>query len=340
MPKSASEPAMRVRAPHPIAVALLATLAAATASAQSLSVQSIGSGPALGNVTSASSGTTVFQVAASSGFVTRISGAGYRVGGGSSRPLVTLACGSDASCATDSVIVTITNIGSPTGRIGALTNFTIDALTAQITDGPSGTNPVTFTIAPIGANGTATFYVGADIPIAGNESGGATGLASSAFQVSVRFSSSGSPGTAMGTATATIFRPIALSATAGLTFGNIVRPASGTGTVAVDTTTGERTLTGDGVIGIGGAPHRATFSVTGEGGQIFSVTVPPSFLMTGPGSPITVTLTTTASGPQSLDGSLGSAGTASFGVGGSFTLPANTATGGYTGSFQVSVDYE
>jgi hypothetical protein len=320
--------------------AALAASAASAAMAQGLSVQSIGSGPGLGNVTAASTGTTIFRVAANGGFVTRVSGTGYRVSGGGSRPMVTLACGSDASCATGAVAVTVAAVGSPSGRAGVLTNFTIDPVSAQVTDGPSGSDPVTFTIAPIGTNATATFYIGADIPIAGDDGGGTTGAASSAFQVSVQFSPSGSPDAAMGTATATVFRPIAMSAVTDLAFGMIVRPTSGSGTVEIDPATGERTLTGEGILGIGAAAHRASFSVNGEGGQFFSVTIPPSFTMTGPGGPITVTLTTTATGSQSLSGALGSGGTAGFGVGGSFTLPANTATGRYEGSFQVSVDYE
>jgi hypothetical protein len=144
----------------------------------------------------------------------------------------------------------------------------------------------------------------------------------------------------MGSGSAAVFRPIALAGTADLAFGTVTRPRSGSGTVSIDAATGDRILSGDGVIGIGSGPHRATYTVTGEGGQAYSVSVPATFTMTGPGDPITVTLTTTASGMQTLDGSLGGAGTASIGVGGSFTLPSDKAGGNYSGSFVISVEYQ
>jgi len=317
---------------------LAGTLLSAPAVAQSLSVDSVGDLP-LGNVTSASLGTTIFSISASSGMVSR-SGGGSRLGAGSARSLVTIACGSDPSCATSDVAVTISAVGSPTGRAGTLGGFTISALTADVKTGPSGTDTLTFTIGPIGANDTKTFYVGADFPISGDDSAAATGAATSSFQVSAQFTPSGTPAAQMGIGTATVFRPIALAGTADLVFGTITCPRSGTGSVTLDPATGERQLTGDGVIAIGSSPHRATYMVSGEGGQTFSVTVPSSFTMNGPGDTIVVTLTTTASGAQTLDGSLGSAGSASFGVGGSFSLPSTKSGGTYSGTFVVSVAYQ
>lgn len=311
---------------------------ASAANGQSLSVSAVGDLP-LGNVTSASLGTTIFSISASSGLVAR-TGGGSRLGAGSARSLVTIACGSDALCATSDVAVTISAVGSSTGRAGALGNFTISPLTAQVNTGPSGTDTVTFTVAPIGTNGTKTFYVGADFPILGDDSAAATGNATTSFQVSAQFTPSGSPTAQIGVGTAIVFRPIALSSTADLVFGAVSCPRTGTGSVTIDASTGERTLTGDGVIGIGSSPHRATYTVSGEGGQTFSVSVPASFTMSGPGDTITVTLTTTASGSQTLDGSLGSAGNASFAVGGNFSLPSTKAGGNYSGTFVVSVAYQ
>ncbi|MBW8743697.1 MAG: DUF4402 domain-containing protein [Sphingomonas sp.] len=320
-------------------VSILAwAMLAVAADAQSLSIDPI-AGMALGNVTSATIGTTVFQISASSGAVSR-SGGGSRLGAGSARSLVAIGCGSDPLCATSDVAITITAIGSPTGRAGALGNFTISALSAQVKAGPSGTGTVTFTIGPIGTNDSRTFYVGADFPILGDESAAATGVAATSFQVSAQFTPSGMPIAQIGSGSAAVFRPIALAGTADLAFGTVTRPRSGSGTVSIDAATGDRILSGDGVIGIGSGPHRATYTVTGEGGQAYSVSVPATFTMTGPGDPITVTLTTTASGMQTLDGSLGGAGTASIGVGGSFTLASDKAGGNYSGSFVISVEYQ
>jgi hypothetical protein len=61
--------------------------------------------------------------------------------------------------------------------------------------------------------------------------------------------------------------------------------------------------------------------------------------MAGPGSPLTVHLTSTASGAQTLSSALGATGTFSLGVGGSFSTAAATAAGAYEGTYTVTVQY-
>ena len=312
-------------------------LAAAPAFAQGVTVQTVDSpSPALGNVGSAASGETLFRVAADSGAVTRISGSGYRIGGGSTRPLVTLACGSDAACATDEVTVTVSSLGS-TGRAGTVGVFTVSAGSAVINGSPSGTDPLSFTVAPIGQNATRTFYLGMDIPILGNDSAEATGPATARFEVSAAFAGGGTPGTGLGTASATVFRPISITAPTNLSFGALIRPNSGSGTISLDPATGDAMLTG--IAAIGAAPVRARFVVNGEGGQSFSVSVPDTVEMSGPGGDLIATLHSDAGGAQTLDGSPGGPGTAAFHVGGDLTVPAATITGLYSGIFQVTVQY-
>ena len=82
---------------------------------------------------------------------------------------------------------------------------------------------------------------------------------------------------------------------------------------------------------------RASYLVTGEGGQTFSISVPPTFQMTQAGGSITVTTNNNAAGTQVLSGALGSVGTFPFSVGGSFPLTSSTPLGVYTGTFVVSV---
>jgi hypothetical protein len=189
--------------------------------------------------------------------------------------------------------------------------------------------------------GTATFWVGADFPIRGNDSAAATGAASSGFYVYVALSpNTPTAGSTSGLAVARVLRPINVANATGLAFGTIVRPSAGAGSVSVNAATGQRTIAGTGSIGAGSpTPTRATYVVTGEGGQAFSLDVPQSFQMTGPGSPLTVHLTPTASGAQTLSSALGSAGSFSFGVGGSFSTAATTAIGAYQGSYTVTVQY-
>lgn len=138
-----------------------------------------------------------------------------------------------------------------------------------------------------------------------------------------------------------IIQPIALTKTTDLAFGSVVRPTSGTNTVAIDQATGARSLSGGG--NAAAAPSttsRAAYSVAGEGAQTFSITVPATFNMTRvSGSEIlAVTLTSTATS-GTLSGTLGSAGAATFGVGGSFPVATTTVSGNYTGTFDVTVAY-
>jgi hypothetical protein len=320
---------------------LLLTLVLMTGPTGAQTVQSIStSTPNLGNVVSGASGDTVFRSAASSGTITRLSGTGARLGTGSSRPLVTIACGSNA-CKNKSLNIRVGSIGSPSGRAGPLNNFTISAGTASITTAPSGSNPVSFTIAGLANPGTGTFWVGADFPIKGNDSAAATGAASSGFYVYVALSPNiPVAGSTSGLGVARVFRPINVTNSTGLAFGSIVRPSTGAGSVSIDAATGQRTVVGTGSIGAGAPnPTRAAYLVTGEGGQAFSLSVPQSFQMTGPGSPLTVNLAPTASGAQTLSSTPGSAGTFSFGVGGSFSTAASTAIGAYQGTYTVTVQY-
>jgi hypothetical protein len=298
--------------------------------------------PNIGNVVSAPTGTTVFQVEETSGAVSKISGNGARLSTGTSRPLVTIACSTN-TCNNKALTVRVGSVGSPTGRAQALTNFTVCQCGGTATiSGVSGTNPVSFTIAGFANGSSRTFYVGADFPISGNDTASATGSATSGFYVYVAVSPTvPTVGSTSGLARANVFRPIALSASTGLAFGKIVRPSTGTGTVAVDNATGARTVTGTGAIGLSSpTPTRASYTVSGEGGQVFTLSFPTSFQMTGPGPALTVTLNpTTPSGSKTLSSTLGSAGTLAFQMGGSFPISSTTTTGAYSGSYTVSVTY-
>lgn len=308
--------------------------------AHAQTVQSITANtPNLGNVVSAPTGDTVFTVTASTGAITRASGTGVRLGTGNSRQTVTIACGA-AACDNRALRVRVGSIGSPTGRAQALTTFTVANGTGT-TSGVSGTNPVDFTFAAMANGQSRTFHVGMNVPIAGNDSAAATGNATSGFYVYVAVSPTvPTNGSTAGLARAIVFRPLSVSSTA-LAFGKVVRPSTGSGTVTVNQTSGARSVTGTGVIGLAApTPSRAAYTVTGEGGQVFSLTVPSSFQMTGPGTPLTVTLTaTTANGSKTLSSAVGSAGTFAFGVGGSFPFSSTTVTGAYTGNYDVTVSY-
>src|SRR5450631_4525389 len=115
-------------------------------------------------------------------------------------------------------------------------------------------------------------------------------------------------GTGSANSTALIIRPIAVSAGGTLGFGTLVR---GAGTAAVDSS-GVRTVTGSGVALAATTPSNADFSVSGEGGQLVTVTVGSLNLAnatSGNSSDnLPVTLTATNTGSQTLSGALGASG--------------------------------
>lgn len=321
------------------AVVVLSLLAAQPVAGQTYGTPAF-TGGSLGNVASAASGQTVFHVSSATGAVTVVSGNGARVSSGPANVTVTVSCGNQVACATDTPIVTISSQGTPTGRAGALASLTVTAGSATILLGPSGSNPVSMTLGPIGRNSSKTFTLGYNLPI---NATGTTGNASSGFTVGITRVTGGGGGSASasGTVTATVFRPITITKTADLAFGKIIRPASGSGTVSLSSS-GVLSVTGTGAGAVSSpSPTLGTFSVSGEGGQAVTVTIPSSFSMTSGSNTLTVTTTSTGGGVQTLTNALGAAGSTptSIAVGGSFPISATTPVGAYSGTFSVTVQY-
>ncbi|MCA3256143.1 MAG: DUF4402 domain-containing protein [Alphaproteobacteria bacterium] len=147
-----------------------------------------------------------------------------------------------------------------------------------------------------------------------------------------------SSATASASATTRIITPITLTKTADLAFGNVVRPSTGSGTVTIGSGADTIAVTGTGAAAASGTTSRAKFTVGGEGGQTFSITVPASVTMTSGGNNLVVTLSSAAA-TGTISGSLGTPGTATVNVGGSFPITNTTVSGNYTGNFNVTVAY-
>lgn len=152
------------------------------------------------------------------------------------------------------------------------------------------------------------------------------------------------PSSASATAagSATVVQPITLVKNTDLAFGSLVRPSIGSNTVTIDPTTGARTLSGagDASLTANQTSSLASYSVAGEGGATFSVTVPTSFSMTRTGGSETLPVSLSASAVSgALSGSIGSSGSANFSIGGSLPLSSATVAGDYTGTFDVTVGY-
>ncbi len=138
----------------------------------------------------------------------------------------------------------------------------------------------------------------------------------------------------------TIIRPITIDKTADLDFGRIVKPATGSGTVTI--TNGSDLVTAaSGAVRLPGiTTSQAKFTIDGEGGQALNLTVPATFDITNGVDTFTVTTNNNLGATPTLSNALGSAGSASLLVGGTFALPAAASTARYTGIFSVTVSYQ
>lgn len=292
----------------------------------------------LGNVVSAATGVTIFRMAPSDGTVSVLSGGGARISAGAVRFVVTIPCTNPQCDIGNNTLVTVSSVGTPAGRAGALSNFTLAIGTATLVSGPTGANPMIFTIGGIGRNASVTIYIGADLPIFGDDSGKTTGTASTSISVQTTTPAGTNVATTQGSATATATRSLSIAQDTPLNFGRIVLPASGGGIVSLPASTGVLSVTGATAFSPP-APALAAFTVSGEGGQAISISVPSTFTLSqiGGGS-LTVTTSNTAQSPF-LSNTLGAAGSYSFNVGGDFSVSSTTPVGSYSGTYLVTVAY-
>lgn len=133
-------------------------------------------------------------------------------------------------------------------------------------------------------------------------------------------------------ASVTIVSAISITKTVDMSFGDVVQ---GAGTVVLATNNG-RTATGNTKLGNAAGAAAASFSVTGDSGATYAITLPSSAVtLTGPGTDMTVTaFQSSPSGTSTLVG-----GTDTILVGATLNVGATQTNGAYTGSFDVTVAY-
>ena len=143
---------------------------------------------------------------------------------------------------------------------------------------------------------------------------------------------------ATATATATIVTPITITKTSDMNFGNVAVQASTGGTVVM-TAAGVRTPTsGVTLPGAAGTVSAASFTVNGQSGYTYAITLPASVTLTDAASHSmnvsNFTSTPTATG--TLTG-----GTETLNVGATLNVVAAQAAGVYTSAtpFTVTVNY-
>lgn len=132
-----------------------------------------------------------------------------------------------------------------------------------------------------------------------------------------------------GTATATIFAPITVTKTTDLAFGTIVAGAAAANVTI--TSAGVRTC--DAGLTCSGTISAVSFNIAGSTGEIVTVSSDAVVTLASGANTMTATLSPNAT-TLMLAG-----GVASFKVGGTLSVGANQATGTYTGTFNVTVDY-
>ncbi len=143
--------------------------------------------------------------------------------------------------------------------------------------------------------------------------------------------SSANAATASADATATILQQITVTKTADLAFGTIVVGATG-GNVTVSNSGGAITCAA--ALACSGTNGAAAFDVVGTVGEAVTVTVDPTVSLTSGSNSMTATLNPSYSGTHTL------VAADELVVGGTLAVAANQASGVYSGSFDVTVNYQ
>jgi hypothetical protein len=316
----------------------------------------------------AGAGTTTF-LTSTSGVVSKFSGPGSLMGSASQRQVTVQMAMSNCSnvnnvanfagCS-DTPTVTVAAIGTPTGLNQPLTAFT--AAYTGSTGGivsTSGGAPLTIHLSPSGTTYYAawSFDLGYKLPIGDAGDGDAAGSGSSMLAITITPSTAGcAAATATATVPTLVNTPLAIAMQHPLSFGAIVRPASGAG----GTVTLAPTSSGGGTVAVtGGAftvpsptPAPAAFRIQGQQYKEVNVQLDTSVNLTSGAN----TLVMTPIGVWGSDAANGGfnngqngAGQVNLGnpngavtlyVGGSFPVTPSTASGVYTGVIHLTAVYQ
>ncbi|WP_224984178.1 DUF4402 domain-containing protein [Geomonas agri] len=135
---------------------------------------------------------------------------------------------------------------------------------------------------------------------------------------------------------ATVVLPVTITKVTDLNFGRFMSGGTG-GSVVVDTA-GAQSVTG-GVTttaALGGTATAATFTISGEPTSTYAVTFPAQTPLTGPGTSMIIgTFTMDSSGTLNTFG----AAPETLSVGATLTVGASQASGAYSGTVDVAVNY-
>ncbi|MCF8450473.1 MAG: DUF4402 domain-containing protein [Taibaiella sp.] len=147
--------------------------------------------------------------------------------------------------------------------------------------------------------------------------------------------------TATASLTTTVITPISLSKNVDMNFGNAAVSATVGGTLVLEPT-GTRFAVGGGVTlpATSGAVSAAGFTVTGMPGYTFSISLPGSSVIYGPGAANLVISAFTST--PAATGTLGAGGSQIINVGATLSIPAAQTAGVYNNAdaLPVTVNYD
>ncbi len=136
---------------------------------------------------------------------------------------------------------------------------------------------------------------------------------------------------------ASVLTPIAITKVDDLAFGNFMSTTGGT-IVLTPSATPTRTPTAGVTLDNAVTPTAAKFTVAGTAGATFSITLPTTVSLSDGGTN-TMDVGTFTSDLDLAAATIPVAGTIDMYVGGTLTVGAAQANGAYTGTFDVSVNY-
>jgi len=313
-------------------------------------------------------GTTTFQTS-TSGTVSKFSGPGSLMGAASQRQVTVQMAMSNCSnvnnlanfagCS-DTPTVTVAAIGAPTGLNQDLTAFTAayTGSTGSITSA-SGGAPLTIHLSPSGTTyySAWAFDLGYKLPVSDAGGGGSPGPGASSLLITITPSTAGCAAATTTAAVPTLVNtPLAIAMLSPLSFGAIVRPASGPGGTVTFTTTssggGSVAVTGGAFTLPSSNPTPASFRIQGQQYKEVNVQLDSSVNLTSGANTIVMTpLAVWGSDAASggFNNGQNGAGQVNLGnpngavtlyVGGSFPVTPSTASGVYTGVIHVTAVYQ
>lgn len=133
--------------------------------------------------------------------------------------------------------------------------------------------------------------------------------------------------------------PIAISATQALAYGSFAAGSGGTVTLSA---AGVRSAGGGVILVPSGSWSAALFSVTGDPSVTYSITLPANGVVSLTSGANTMAVDNFTSNPSATTpstGLLSAGGSQTLSVGATLSVGSNQASGSYSGSFSVTVNY-